>query len=566
MKKPSYSELEKRVKELEKAEKKRLTAEEALKKSEKEKQIVLESLTEIVLLQNVDHDILWANRAAGESVNKKIEEIIGHKCYEIWHGRKKPCEFCPVAHTIKTGEMAENEISSPDGREWLIRGYPVLNDEGILEGVVEATLDITSRKKAERGLILSEERYRELVQNSIFGIVVIGEDNTISMCNSKTEEICGYSKEELEGKMMWIDLVAEQDKDRLIGYHKSRIKGEYAPTEYEMEIVHKNGSGRDVYIHIGHYSSTDEWVVSLMDVTQRNKVERFHNVLFAITKAASTSVYLSELLRTVHLQIETLMYAKNFYVALVQDAENSLYTMPYFVDERDDDLDISKPMSLKNTFTDYVRKNEDPLLIDKERSKQAMDSGEFDVLGTLAESWMGVPLINRTGEAIGVISVQCYEFPDVYSVEDLNVLSFASSHIAMAIDKMTNDEKIRENEELFRSIFSDSPIGIQIYSTDGTQLVINNACYEIFGISPESSNEYNLLDDPNILTEILEDIKQGKVVKEILKYNFDLIKEQGQYETNRSGTVDIFVTVNHLGLKEDGSFDRYLVQIQEVSG
>ena len=40
-------------------------------------------------------------------------------------------------------------MHSPDGRVWHVRGYPVINADGGLEGVVEVTADITRRKRAE---------------------------------------------------------------------------------------------------------------------------------------------------------------------------------------------------------------------------------------------------------------------------------------------------------------------------------------------------------------------------------------------------------------------------------
>ena len=42
---------------------------------------------------------------------------------------------------------------------------------------------------------------------------------------------------------------------------------------------------------------------------------------------------------------------------------------------------------------------------------------------------------------------------------------------------------LRESEAKFRSIYEESPIGIELYDREGTLLDTNRACLEIFGIS-----------------------------------------------------------------------------------
>ncbi len=137
-------------------------AEEQLRQSEKEKTLILDTSPALIAYQDTSHRVIWANRAAAESVNETPEDLKGRRCYEIWHQRDEPCEGCPIEQAIETGEMHEGEISSPDGRYWLIRGSPVRDEQGNVAGAVETTLDITERKQAE------EEMERALEQEKLF--------------------------------------------------------------------------------------------------------------------------------------------------------------------------------------------------------------------------------------------------------------------------------------------------------------------------------------------------------------------------------------------------------------
>ncbi len=135
--------------------------EEALIRSEQERRAILDSMSELVVYQNPQMEIMWTNRAAGQSVATPPSQLVGRRCYEIWHQRTMPCEGCPVVAVLATGESQEGEVGSPDGRFWFIRGYPVKNASGQIEGIVEVAQDVTVRAQAEqrqRDYALERER------------------------------------------------------------------------------------------------------------------------------------------------------------------------------------------------------------------------------------------------------------------------------------------------------------------------------------------------------------------------------------------------------------------------
>ena len=132
-----------------------------LQEFESEKSAILESLLEHIVYQTTDNTIIYANKAAADSVNLRLEELIGRKCYQIWNTREEPCEGCPIKKAIKTNKPANNEMSTPDGRIWYVAGYPVRDKDNNIIGVVESTLNITEKKTAEEKIKKSEEKYRK---------------------------------------------------------------------------------------------------------------------------------------------------------------------------------------------------------------------------------------------------------------------------------------------------------------------------------------------------------------------------------------------------------------------
>lgn len=150
--------------------------EEALRVSEAEKSLILNSTVDLVIYHDRDMKVMWGNRKALDSVGMQLEDLIGRHCWEVWHQRSEDCERCPIVLAMNTGKPQEGEIRSPDGREWYIRGFPVKDEDGRVKGVVEFCLEITERKRAENALLESErlleseKRFRSLFEHMHEGV------------------------------------------------------------------------------------------------------------------------------------------------------------------------------------------------------------------------------------------------------------------------------------------------------------------------------------------------------------------------------------------------------------
>ncbi|MGQ9603587.1 MAG: ATP-binding protein [bacterium] len=150
--------------------------EEAFCQANLEKTLILNSIRELVAYQDKTHTIIWANKAAGESVREHPTELAGRKCYEIWHHKDTVCPGCPVDEALRDGCYHQNEVTTPDNRVWLIKANPVSNDKGEVIGAVEVTLEITDIKRAEQ-----QQKQREAdlrLQNKISSAFLANPDES----------------------------------------------------------------------------------------------------------------------------------------------------------------------------------------------------------------------------------------------------------------------------------------------------------------------------------------------------------------------------------------------------
>jgi PAS domain S-box-containing protein len=249
---------------------------QALQNSDFVRAQVLNAISELVVYQDTDHRIIWVNNAAIESVGSEIEDIRGRHCYEVWHQRIEPCLNCPVSKSMETGQPHKAEISSPDGRIWLVRGYPVKDDGGDVLGAVEVALEITQRKQAEQALRESEDRYKTLIQTSPDAVTVTDIGGRITYVSHQTLKLHGFRrKEELLGRQ-FADLIAPESRAQAIIYlHKTMKEGLTRNLEYTL--LKKNGNrfiGEiDTAVVKDAQGNPQTFIAVTRDITDRKEVQ-----------------------------------------------------------------------------------------------------------------------------------------------------------------------------------------------------------------------------------------------------------------------------------------------------
>lgn len=143
---------------------------DALKKGLEERSLLLNNMLELVTYQDGANKIIWANKATAEAFNTTSELLEGKICYKVFHKTDKPCKNCPVVRAWETGKAEKEEMISPDGRMWFIRGLPVRDEAGNMRGIIEVCQNITEKKKYEKsveqlneGLLKSNKKLERLV-------------------------------------------------------------------------------------------------------------------------------------------------------------------------------------------------------------------------------------------------------------------------------------------------------------------------------------------------------------------------------------------------------------------
>ncbi|MBT3258874.1 MAG: PAS domain S-box protein, partial [Deltaproteobacteria bacterium] len=153
---------------------KRKRAEEALRESEAQKAAILDGITTNLAFVNENLEVLWTNKTSADSVKRTMDEIIGHKCYELWADPETPCDGCPTVKAFKTRKTEQTIMRTPDGRVWDEKGEPVFDENGDIMGVLQIAHDVTEKIHAEEALRASEEKLARSKKMEAMGLMAGG--------------------------------------------------------------------------------------------------------------------------------------------------------------------------------------------------------------------------------------------------------------------------------------------------------------------------------------------------------------------------------------------------------
>jgi diguanylate cyclase (GGDEF)-like protein len=174
------------------------------------------------------------------------------------------------------------------------------------------------------------------------------------------------------------------------------------------------------------------------EIVERKRAERLQRALYKITELSVTAGSLEHFYADVHGLVGELLYARNFYIALLT-ADGEQIEFPYSVDERDS-LRVTRNRG--NGLTEYVITHGHALLADRARIADLEAAGSVRSHGAHAQSWLGVPLV-RDSMVVGAIAVQSYNTDISFTPRDQELLTFVAHHIGGGLARKRTQEHLK---------------------------------------------------------------------------------------------------------------------------
>lgn len=196
-----------------------------------------------------------------------------------------PADLPLFLHTIEEAKHrgVSNEIDfrivRPDGQlRWIHGiGHVKKDDEGKVVGLFGTIQDITQRKDLEESLNTERERFRNLIENAPFALILIDKEGKFLYVNPRFTEIFSYDLEDVPDENRWFEKAfpgreyRQEVEKRWFENIKKR-----GPTEKKgliLKTTCKNGEQKFINFE-GVELPSEQIMVTCMDITEQKLLEK----------------------------------------------------------------------------------------------------------------------------------------------------------------------------------------------------------------------------------------------------------------------------------------------------
>jgi PAS domain S-box-containing protein len=286
-KKPTYEELEQRVKESEKEVYKLKQVGEVLRESEERYRSLIHKIQAAVVVHDADTRIIACNSKAQDLLGLTEVQMLGKTAIDPdWKflnadGERMSLKEYPVNQVLDTRQPLRDLITGlylPNKIEqvWvLVNADPVFDYKGNIQQVIVTFMDITEHKKMEETLRESEERFRYLTESSPLGVFQTDKDGSVLYLNNKWLAITGMSLQEALG-FGWTQALHPEDRPQILA-EWARCLEEKRGYDGEFRFVRPFGDIRWVHTRTSPVFSPAGDIISHVgvneDITDRKQAE-----------------------------------------------------------------------------------------------------------------------------------------------------------------------------------------------------------------------------------------------------------------------------------------------------
>jgi two-component system, cell cycle sensor histidine kinase and response regulator CckA len=440
------------------AERKR--AEDVLRESEERYRGILKNIADGYYEVDLTGNLTFFNDSVIQLLGYSKEELIGKNNREYMDQANAEKLYQTFNRVYRTEESTKGfgwEIIREDGTKRFIEASVSLvkNPSGQPTGFRGIVRDITERKRTEKNLKESEEKYRSLVEGLPQGIVIgQGIPPRVAFANHAMTKILGYNLEEfsslspkeIEG------LVHPEDRAFFLKNYKDRLEGKSVVPRYEIRGIRKDGTL--VWLELSSariiYKGQPAAQATFLDITERKRAE------------------------------EALRESEERYRTILENVEDGYY-----------EVDIAGNVTFCNdSFGRLFGYSKDKMI--------GMNNRQYTDEENAKKLYQAFNKVYRTREPTKAFDLAVFrkDGTKIFGEVSVSLMTDAKDQpigfrgIARDITNRKQAEEALHNEkQRFQSLTENAPFGMVMIDKNGTFRYINPKFRELFG--------YDLTDVPN---------------------------------------------------------------------
>ncbi|MBD8524287.1 ATP-binding protein [Pseudomarimonas arenosa] len=332
-----------------------------------------------------------------------------------------------------------------DGRHFECQMTPLIV-QGRVSGRVYSFHDVTRRRLDEAKIRESEERFRNVFNNSPMMICLVSfPDGKIIDMNEACRRAYRVDRYHVpDWPATELDVWADSDERDLYIY---QLQAEGEVRNFEAVMRRRDGSLFPVQYSANLLSLRNGQLslLSMQDISTRKQAERMQHVQHTISEAAHSASDINDLCQRLHMIVNEQIPAQNLFVALAEGdrSASAQFSYPYVVDEQQQG---EAPSELTRALAASVYCAGNPQLFTEHALKSLFDADLSERPQTWPSAWLGVPLMSNQ-QCIGVVGVSSYAPGMRYTDRDEALLQFVANQVNMVMERKQAEAQQRLLDE-----------------------------------------------------------------------------------------------------------------------
>ncbi|MBW4360102.1 PAS domain S-box protein [Flavobacterium taihuense] len=231
-----------------------------------------ENSPDIILYVNKNYKIELINR--GTPGGMTPEQLIGVNCISVLPEESQQSAREAIKKCFETGENLELEYALSHGRWFRSRFVPMLTNDEVTHVMIFGT-DLTEKKQAEVKLKQSEEKHRALTENISDAIILVNEKFEIEYQSPSSENISGYSFEEVKLKSVF-SFMHPDEYEKQQKFYKKSFLSPGVPMQNQFRIIHKEGHIiwiEGTVLNLLQNENVGAFIINYRNITNRKKLD-----------------------------------------------------------------------------------------------------------------------------------------------------------------------------------------------------------------------------------------------------------------------------------------------------
>lgn len=442
---------------------------EKVQQTENQFRTLAESIPNLVWMADETGHIFWYNRRWYEYTGTTFEQMEGWGWKSVHDPNVLPQVMERWQGAIASGTPFEMVFplrsAAGEFRPFLTRVEPIKDEKGRIVRWFGTNTDINDQEKLRVEVESSEDKLKSFIEAASQGIIGISADGRISLVNRCTEEMFGYSRDELLGQELEL-LLPERFRASHLG-HRANYFAEprIRPMGAGMEMAGRRKDGTEFPIEIGlSHVNTPEGPQAfgmVSDISERRRTEAelaaSENKLSSFVEAASEAI-------------------------LGVSAEGRII----LVNRRTEQM-------FGYTRGELLGMELGLLVPDRFRAAHTAETGEFFNKPRVRHMGSEIELFGRRKDGtefpadIGLTHVYTPDGPLAFAlVKDVSEPRKAAEELERVNHELRRSNvELRASEEKFRACFEGASQPILGIAEDGRIVLVNRRLEEMFGYSRE---------------------------------------------------------------------------------